>query len=94
MFPVRHIPNDPEGFGMVAIEAAAHGLPTVAFATGGIVDAVKQNESGWLVEKNNYEALTKQVIETLQQPKSVERCQVFAKGFEWSKFGEKIKAQL
>lgn len=90
VFPVRHIPDDPEGFGMVAIEAAAHGLPTVAFATGGIVDAVKQNESGWLVEKNNYEELTKQVIETLQQPKNIEHCQVFAKGFEWSVFGEKI----
>lgn len=36
VFPVRHIPGDPEGFGMVAIEAAAHGLPTVAFATGGL----------------------------------------------------------
>lgn len=89
IFPVKHIPEDPEGFGMVAIEAAAHGTPTVAFATGGIVDAVKQNESGWLVEKNNYEALTKQVIETLQQSKNVEQCQSFAKGFEWSRFREK-----
>lgn len=44
----------PENFGMVAIEAAAHGLPTVAFATGGIVDAVKDGVSGYLVESNNY----------------------------------------
>ena len=34
IFPVCHISDDPEGFGMVAIEAAAHGAPTVAFATG------------------------------------------------------------
>src|SRR5690606_24908945 len=90
VFPVRHIPDDPEGFGMVAIEAAAHGLPTVAFATGGIVDAVRQNESGWLAEKNNYEALTKQVIEVLQQPKNIEQCHSFAKGFEWVSFGRQV----
>ena len=90
VFPVRHILDDPEGFGMVAIEAAAHGLPTVAFATGGIVDAVKQNESGWLVEKNNYEALAKQTIMVLEQPKSTEQCQHFAGQFEWSIFGKKI----
>ena len=90
IFPVKHIPEDPEGFGMVAIEAAAHGTPTVAFATGGIIDAVKQNESGWLVGKNNYEALTMQVIEALQQSKNFEQCQSFAKEFEWAGFGKKI----
>lgn len=90
VFPVRHIPDDPEGFGMVAIEAAAHGLPTVAFATGGVVDAVQQNESGWLVEKNNYEALTNQIIKALDQPKNSESCQHFAAQFKWSIFGEKI----
>lgn len=51
VFPVRHIPDDPEGFGMVAIEAAAHGVATVAFATGGIVDAISEGVSGYLVEK-------------------------------------------
>lgn len=90
VFPVRHIPEDPEGFGMVAIEAAAHGTSTIAFATGGIVDAVKQNESGWLVEKNNYEKLSEQVIFALQQAKKTEQCQNFAKEFEWNIFGKKI----
>lgn len=90
IFPVKHIPEDPEGFGMVAIEAAAHGTPTVAFATGGIVDAVKQNESGWLVERDNYETFTMQVIEVLQQSKNFEQCQNFAKEFEWSIFGGKV----
>jgi phosphatidyl-myo-inositol dimannoside synthase len=90
VFPVRHIPDDPEGFGMVAIEAAAHGLPTVAFATGGIIDAVKDGVSGYLVEKNNYEMLAKKVIEVLKQPRNVEECNEFAKEFEWSTFGRKI----
>ncbi|MBK0062859.1 MULTISPECIES: glycosyltransferase family 4 protein [unclassified Acinetobacter] len=94
IFPVKHIPDDPEGFGMVAIEAAAHGTPTIAFATGGIIDAVKQNESGWLVEKNNYQALSKQVIEALGESKNIEKCKNFSKEFEWGKFGQQIKAQL
>ena len=90
VFPVRHIPDDPEGFGMVAIEAAAHGLPTVAFATGGVVDAVKDGVSGCLVEKNNYEALAKQTIMALKQTKNIEQCQHFSGQFEWSIFGKKI----
>ncbi len=94
VFPVRHIPDDPEGFGMVAVEAAAHGTPTVAFATGGVVDAVRQGKSGWLVEKNNYQALAKQVVEALKQPRHAEQCQGFAKEFEWCSFGKQIAKQV
>src|SRR3546814_16851853 len=50
IFPVREIPGDPEGFGMVAVEAAAHGVPTIAFATGGIVDAVAEGDRKSVVE--------------------------------------------
>lgn len=94
VFPVRHIPNDPEGFGMVAIEAAAYGLPTVAFATGGIVDAVSEDQSGYLVEKNNYRALADKVIFALPQSLEKEHCRAFAKQFAWSKFGANIKHSL
>lgn len=90
VFPVRHIPDDPEGFGMVAIEAAAHGLPTVAFASGGVVDAVKDGVSGYLVEKDDYRFLSEKIIETLQvhlDPKDIRN---FANSFEWNKFGQKI----
>ena len=92
VFPVRHIPDDPEGFGMVAVEAAAHGTPTVAFATGGIVDAVAQGVSGYLVEKNNYSQLSKQVITLLANPLPKENIQDFARQFEWGYFGIEIKS--
>ena len=94
VFPVRHIPHDPEGFGMVAIEAAAHGLPTVAFATGGIVDAVSHGESGFLAEKNNYDELSLHVLQLLQQPKPAESIQGFAQGFAWEHFGESVSSVL
>lgn len=94
VFPVRYIPDDPEGFGMVAVEAAAHGTPTVAFATGGIVDAVAQGVSGYLVEKNNYSQLSKQVITLLATPLPKENIQDFARQFEWSRFGQGIVQQI
>lgn len=79
---------------MVAIEAAAYSLPTVAFATGGIVDAVSEDQSGYLVEKNNYRALADKVIFALSQPLEKEHYRAFAKQFAWSKFGANIKHSL
>ncbi|MBS9723632.1 glycosyltransferase [Stutzerimonas stutzeri] len=94
VFPVRHIPDDPEGFGMVAIEAAAYGLPTVAFATGGIVDAVRHGESGYLAEENNYAELSQNILQLLQHSITVERIQDFAQGFAWKYFGEGVFGAL
>ncbi len=94
VFPVRHIPDDPEGFGMVAIEAAAHGLQTVAFATGGVVDAVKHGESGYLVEKNNYNQLSQQIISSLKKPLRTTGIQGLSKDFAWQQFGEYIHENI
>lgn len=94
VFPVRHIPDDPEGFGMVAVEAAAHGVATVAFVTGGIVDAVKNDVSGYLIENNNYSELAQQAITSLQEPLETTSIRAFAKGFVWDSFGKHIFAIL
>ena len=95
IFPVREIPGDPEGFGMVAIEAAAHGVPTVAFATGGVVDAVQDGNSGFLVESNNYQKFAEFTLKALTANKDLQHsCIAFSKQFSWSDFGEKILEQL
>ena len=95
VFPVREIPGDPEGFGMVAIEAAAHGIPTVAFATGGIVDAVSEGESGSLVESDDYQKFAKITLQVLESGKSLQQsCIDFSKQFSWLNFGKKIIDQL
>ncbi len=39
-----------EGFGIVFLEAAAHGLPAVGGNVGGVVDAVVDGETGLLVD--------------------------------------------
>lgn len=92
VFPVLHIPDDPEGFGMVAIEAAAHGVPTVAFATGGIIDAVREGESGHLIAPGNYPALAQAVLQVLAVGPALWRANIttFAQGFAWPVFGRRI----
>ncbi|MCJ8161411.1 glycosyltransferase family 4 protein [Acinetobacter zhairhuonensis] len=91
VFPVKDMPEDPEGFGMVAIEAAAHGTPTIAFATGGIIDAVKTQISGRLIGNGNYQHFTQEVIAFINQPLEQEKIKEFASKFSWNKFGEKIR---
>lgn len=96
IFPIRHIEGDPEGFGMVAIEAAAHGLPTVAFATGGVVDAVSNQQSGYLVESSDYGMLAQKISQVIQSDKKIwqESCKEFAQDFAWRKFGQKVVTAL
>jgi phosphatidyl-myo-inositol dimannoside synthase len=95
VFPVLHIPGDPEGFGMVATEAAAYGLPTVAFATGGVCDAVANGESGYLVAPGNYKMLADRIVQVLDEQGAMsENCRSFAERFEWPRFGRQICEQL
>jgi len=95
VFPVREIPGDPEGFGMVAVEAAAHGLPTVAFATGGVIDAVAEGQSGHLVTPGDYTRFADAVLGMFNERESLRiRSVNFARQFAWPKFGAQIRAQL
>ena len=92
IFPVRELHGDPEGFGMVAIEAAAHGLPTVAFATGGIVDAVAEGQSGHLVTPGDYLSLAQAALQVLADDSNAwpTRASAFAAQFAWRVMGEKL----
>ncbi|WP_237770693.1 glycosyltransferase family 4 protein [Pseudomonas citronellolis] len=95
VFPVRQIPGDSEGFGMVAIEAAANGLPTVAFATGGIVDAVEDGISGFLVPPHDYQRLAHDVIRALDARTEMQAgCRLHSQRFSWERFGTAIRDAL
>lgn len=94
VFPVRELAGDPEGFGMVAIEAAAHGLPTAAYATGGVVDAVADGVSGCLAAPGEAAVLADGILNLLAAPLPVEPMQTFAGQFAWAHFGERLRATL
>lgn len=94
VFPVRDVSGDVEGFGMVALEAAAHGLPTVAFALGGVPDAIRPGVSGYLVEPGDNEGFARVVVSHLTQEDSAQwraHCREFAAVFSWSRFGEQVR---
>ena len=96
VFPVRDIPGDVEGFGMVAIEAAAYGLQTVAFDVGGVADAVSDGNNGCLVQAGGYDAFARAVCGSLAadaasaSAKAIE----FAQNFGWDRFGREVFAAL
>jgi phosphatidylinositol alpha-1,6-mannosyltransferase len=95
VFPVREIAGDPEGFGMVAVEAAAHGLPTVGFATGGVIDAVAEGQSGYLAAPGDYVAFAAAVLKASAAREILRpACVSFARHFVWPAFGEQLAAQL
>jgi phosphatidyl-myo-inositol dimannoside synthase len=88
VLPPLHIKDDVEGFGIVALEAAAAGKPVVATRVGGIPDAVEDGKSGALVEPGDYEGLSEVIILLLKEHESLlsmgsyGRCRV-SKEFSW-----------
>jgi phosphatidylinositol alpha-1,6-mannosyltransferase len=80
---------------MVAIEAASHGLQTVAFATGGVTDAVREGTSGSLIKPEDYISFAEEVIRQLRVPKKLEAtCIDFGKKFCWENFGTSIDSVI
>ena len=54
-----------EGFGIVYLEAGAHGLPVVAGNVGGAVDAVVDGVTGTLVDPTNHVAVADAIADLL-----------------------------
>jgi phosphatidylinositol alpha-1,6-mannosyltransferase len=97
IFPVLELPGDVEGFGMVALEAAAHGLPTVAFAVGGVPDAVQDGRTGALVRSGDYAGLADAVIDQLtglRGSDAISNCREFAAGKTWPVFDDHLRGLL
>lgn len=90
VFPVIDLPGDVEGFGIVAVEAASFGVPTIAFRAGGVADAVIHNETGILVEPGKYEDMAATVVSGLKdslKDRMRDRCLEHSKTLSWSAFG-------
>jgi len=65
MFDVFVMPSLQEGLGLCAMEAQACGVPVVASRVGGLVEAVKDGETGILVPPRDHLALADAIMKVL-----------------------------
>ena len=92
VLPALDMEGDVEGFGIVALEAAAAGKPIVATRVGGIPDAVEDGKSGILVEPGDYTALSQAITSLLKDHElsllkgSYGRCRA-GEEFSWRHIG-------
>jgi len=82
-------PSYSESFGLVLLEAQSCGKPVIAFNTTAIPEVVKNNETGFLVEKKDINDFVEKTIFLLKNPdKSKKMGQAgknFSKKFNWEK---------
>jgi len=57
-----------EGLGMVLLEAAATGVPTIGSRVGGIPECIDEGRSGFLVPERDEHALAQRITELLEDP--------------------------
>ena len=88
-----------EGFGLAFLEAQACGTPVVGTRTGGIPDAVKEGEGGWLIEQNDHVSLTEILRRLVEQPElfrqagAVARARV-VRGCTWDQYVSRLWREL
>ncbi len=58
-----------EPFGLVGIEAMAHGVPVVAFDVGGVGEWLAQGVGGWSVPRRDVDAMARAITRALENPK-------------------------
>jgi glycosyltransferase involved in cell wall biosynthesis len=63
----------PEPFGLVGLEAAAHGVPAVAFDVGGIREWLRDRESGVLVKELEARLLGRAIADLCSSPREIAR---------------------
>jgi len=62
------IPSSDEGLGLVGIEAALCETPSVAYASGGLTDVVRDGTTGWLVPEGDIAALAHAIDGVVDRP--------------------------
>jgi glycosyltransferase involved in cell wall biosynthesis len=79
--------GDTEGLGVVLIEAMGYGKPVIASAAGGIVDIVKDNDTGLLVPPGDAAALAGSITRAMDDPDEMTRLAARGTTFADQAFG-------
>ncbi|HEX8498367.1 MAG TPA: glycosyltransferase family 4 protein [Actinomycetales bacterium] len=79
-----------EGWGLSIVEAAAHGVPTIALRAPGVRDSVVNGSTGWLVDEvGQFGAAAAMALRELadeQRARDItEACQAWARCFTWDR---------
>ena len=72
------VPSRSESFGLVALEAAACGIPTVASAVGGLITLVEPGYTGYLVEGRDPHDYASYIDQILADPVLARRLSISA----------------
>ena len=78
------MPSRSESFGLVALEAAACGIPVVAAGVGGLRSLVEHGRTGYLVDGRDPTAYAERVACILDDPATAARMSVAATKGSWS----------
>jgi glycosyltransferase involved in cell wall biosynthesis len=82
-----------EGWGLVVIEAAYYGSPTVAYDVPGLRNSIKNGKTGILVTKGSLEDVADKIISLLKDHEKYENlqkeCIKWAKSLPWSQSTQK-----
>ncbi len=89
--------GDTEGLGVVLVEALSNRKPVVASRVGGIVDVIKDGETGLLVPEKDPEAIAKTVLRLLENPDYAQRlgeqgCAYATDYFNWDRIIDQYEA--
>ena len=88
------VPSHSETFGLVALEAAASGVPVVAQGTGGLREAVLDGDTGLVIESRDPLVWAGAITEVLADPALARRLSTAARAraeaFDWSRSAEAL----
>ena len=95
----KEMDGDIEGFGIVYLEAAAQGIPSIGTNTGGVPEAVIDRGTGIIVEAGNIKAITKALEKILGDDEfniklGKEARRRAGEEFSWNKRGQVIEEAI
>jgi len=70
-----------EGFGIVYLEANACGKPVIGGRSGGVAEAIRDGETGFLVDPDSSDEIAEKILFLFSHPEEAHR--MGAKGLEW-----------
>ena len=88
-----------EGWGLCVLEAAALGVPTVAYDVDGLRDAVRNGETGWLVRDGELledvtELAVKELADPARRAAMAAACRAWAACFGWDRSAARMAALI